>query len=115
MKNCDLYWLAGLIEGEGCFSVCGNKKDGRKGVPTLALGMCDLDVMERAGRLLGKAPYRPVQVFNGSKRVRDSFRIHIYGAPAVSWMRRLYPLMGHRRQARIREVLELTGYAPISD
>lgn len=114
MKDHDLYWLAGLLEGEGCFSICGNKK-GYKGVPALVLGMTDLDIVERAGRLLGKAPYRPTQVFSAGRRVRDSHRIHIYGKAAVSWMRRLYPLLGHRRQARIRELLELTGYAPISD
>lgn len=111
MKDSDLYWLAGLLEGEGCFSICG----GNGNTPTVAVGMTDIDIMERVGRLLGKTPYRPAQMFSSGKRVRDSHRIHIYGKPAVAWMRRLYPLMGHRRQARIREVLEITGHEPISE
>ena len=41
---------------------------------------------------------------------KPSYRLHLYGRTAVSVMVALYPLLGSRRRARIREVLELTGY-----
>jgi len=95
----DLYWLAGLLEGEGCFSVGGGK------YPTITLWMCDLDVIERANDLLRAAEPKRVQ------RRADTDRLPIYyicltGARAAGWMMTLYSLMGKRRQERIRVVLE---------
>lgn len=106
----DLFWLAGLLEGEGCFTVSDK-------YPRIVLTMCDLDVMERANRLL-----RPFSdsLKNKPKRVQrqaETFRHPIYvislsGARAAGWMMTLYDLMGHRRQARIREALQTWRSAP---
>lgn len=92
----DIYWLAGLLEGEGHFGLTGGK------YPKIVLWMCDLDVIERANKLLRAADPKRVQ--------RQPDRLPIYclclsGARAAGWMMTLYSLMGSRRQDRIRLAL----------
>lgn len=48
----NLAWLAGLLEGEGCFSVAGYS--GTKRIyPRITIHMTDLDVLEQAKALTG--------------------------------------------------------------
>ena len=99
MTTKDIAWIAGLIEGEGCFSQT-------KGSITAQLSMTDEDIVRRSGGLV-KAPSIGVhnsQVRNGRK---VSYRWTLCGTPAASWMMTIYPFMGERRRTRIRELLEL--------
>lgn len=95
----DVYWLAGLLEGEGAFT-----KNGAH--PVIALKMDDLDVVSRCGRILGASNVR--SAIDRSRLGRKCyFVVSISGCRAAGWMMTLYSLMGARRQARIRELLAL--------
>ena len=96
----DLGWLAGLIEGEGCFYH--NSAIG----PRLQVGMTDHDVLLRAARLLGnnvRGPY--TYKAHRERGDKDMFRIDCCGARAIGWMMTLYTYFGKRRRAKIREVI----------
>src|SRR5262245_18882005 len=94
----ELAWLAGLVEGEGCFS-----KTSQNGKPSLYIGMTDSDVIERAARILCTHIY--------TKRRRPPYQtlyvIRVTGTYAVGWMFTLYPYLGLRRRERIRELLSM--------
>jgi hypothetical protein len=91
----DLYWLAGLLEGEGSF-IAGPPSAPR--TPALVLTMADRDIVDRAAELLDCAVSMIPARRNGW---RDAYCVRVRGPRAVEWMRRLRPLMGHRRQTQI--------------
>ena len=95
MKIEDICWLAGLLEGEGSF-VKGPPSSPSS--PQISIEMTDEDVIARAASLCGVR-------YHKSKRRKeawkDSYHFRLRGAPAVTLMRRLEPLMGERRKKQI--------------
>ena len=90
MNMLDLVWLAGLLEGEGCFTVSNTQ--------IISLGMNDKDVVERASRIM-------------RTKVRDArqgkfFVTTACGDRARMLMTRLRPYMGRRRGHKIDWCLE---------
>ena len=83
-------WLAGLLEGEGCFYLQ-NKK-----YPGIKLQMCDEDVVVRAAALMKSK----VNHYGNTRVTR------LYGVYAIEWMMILYTLLGKRRRERIREIIQ---------
>jgi hypothetical protein len=114
----DLAWLAGLLEGEGCFSQ--NKASNRTGTSDsirVHVGMNDMDVVERAARLLGTrllGPYSPSQAHRDGCVRKPQYRAVVTGAKAAAWMELLLPLMGERRKAAISGCLEFWKGLPPS-
>ncbi len=100
----DIAWLAGLLEGEGCFRI----RDGRT-TPLILLGMTDSDVVDRAAALLGS---HDLHVYESPVGHKTQFRLRVGGRKAAAWMMTIYPLMGERRQAKIRETLATWRSAP---
>lgn len=101
----EIRWLAGLLEGEGCFGIYFNKNaKGEKKYPVLriSLGMTDEDVVERAAGLLGARGHRTYQPAKG---IKPFFETTVTGSRAAGWMMTLYSLMGRRRRQRILECL----------
>ena len=96
-----LHWLAGLLEGEGCFSYAAS--------PTVTVGMTDRDVVERVAVLFKRNVNGPYRYIAKNKPV---YYTHIHGAAAVAWMGVLQPLLGQRRQARIVEIIQRWNCAP---
>lgn len=104
MNGCDLHWVAGFLEGEGCFGL-NHPEKGRMAYPQIQITSTDLDVLEKFrdvvgfGSLSGPAPVR-------SEAHRETYR---WSSSAVGdvipLMNNLLPLMGSRRRARIEEVL----------
>lgn len=96
----ELYWLAGLLEGEGSF-LAGPPSNPR--CPLVRLPMTDEDVVGHAARLLCRAvtPWDRKSV-EQRKRV---FITTIQGAAAVGLMRSLDPVMGTRRRGQIARAL----------
>jgi hypothetical protein len=94
----DIAWVAGLLEGEGCFQ----PRAGRQS-PLIQLAMTDMDVVVKAAKILGTN--RVVENAKPTKRGKPIYRTVVFGRNAVSWCMTLYPLMGERRQAKIRELL----------
>ena len=95
----DLGWLAGLLEGEGSFGA--NRT--RNYYPKIQLGSTDRDVVERAHAIAG------VGTLNGPYSRGVNKEVWCWNvaaqADAAGLMMTLYPLIGLRRQARIREIL----------
>ena len=96
VKTKDIIWLAGLLEGEGCFSLM--KANGRSGqYPSISVGMTDEDIIVRISDIWGS---------NVCHRI-NHWRTHVHGVKAISWMMTLYPLLGKRRRAKIEKVIKV--------
>lgn len=96
-------WLAGLLEGEGCFGrYSAGPKQPHLRYARIQLGMTDEDVVRRVHEFTGVGHvYEPKQR-PGCKRI---WIWHARNHEAESLMQKLHPLMGLRRQAKIDEVL----------
>lgn len=94
---CNIQWLAGLLEGEGCFTRA------HPGMPRIECEMTDEDTITRVSHYLG-AKYFEVTKWK-KHQTKPTFRVQIAGTLAVQWMMTLYTLMGIRRRARIAELL----------
>ncbi len=95
----DIIWLAGLLEGEGCFNMSGS----RNGSARISLNMTDKDVVERAASIM-KAPLRIRPKRENRKQV---FSTELFSNRAAAWMMTLYPLMGMRRKQAIEDTLSI--------
>lgn len=95
MDDADLYWLAGLLEGEGTF-LAGSPSSPT--VPLIRVQMTDADIVERVAALIG----RRVQCHRPRKEwYKSSTSTTIKGAGAVHFMRLLCPVRGERRQGQV--------------
>jgi hypothetical protein len=95
----DIIWLAGLLEGEGCFSLSTKRQ-----APTIGLKMTDEDIVTRARGILSPLSKITISLHPSKK---TSYHFSIYGNLAAAWMMTLYSLMGRRRKERIRELLQI--------
>jgi|SRR5712664_1231726 len=95
MNRDDLHWLAGLLEGEGCF--------GFDGSHYVRLKMADEDVVRRAAGLMGGRAV--MERSRKDPRHQLMWYVGVYGGRARLLMEKLLPLMGARRAAKIRAVL----------
>ena len=97
MKDADLYWLAGLCEGEAYF---GSRPD--TGNARLSIEATDRDVIGRAATLLdGKVRAR----LQRNERSKPTFVVEVTGDKAIRAMEELLPFMGARRSTKIMEIL----------
>lgn len=101
MKDGDLYWLAGLLEGEGSFGyhLNGGRRSGRI---SIQIGLTDLDVIERVAILFN----RKVYCHKKRQNRKQSYSTFLTGPEAVILMRSLTPLMGNRRKNQIISSIE---------
>ena len=102
IKTTELSWLAGLLEGEGCFTIEHRKPHNPK--LRICLSMTDKDVIQRAynvtnlGNMYG--PYK-------HGLMKPSYAWIVTNKQDVaSIIMTLYPLMFSRRKAKIRELLQ---------
>lgn len=92
----DLRWLAGLLEGEGCF------KSSANGI-SIILGMTDKDTVERVSELWEKSLQNPRAP--GPIGHKDMHYVQINGDVAARWMVVLRPFMFSRRKEAIDKAL----------
>jgi hypothetical protein len=98
METDKLMWLAGLLEGEGCFFLShGNS-------PAVVLKMKDKDVVERAHALMG-GNFRCTNPRPKYPHWSVLWSVALFGKPATALMQELLPYMGERRSQKITEVL----------
>jgi hypothetical protein len=109
MTEVELAWVAGLLEGEGCFFPIEYKTKGY-GPYTyarVAVLMTDVDVLQRLQEFTG------IGHFNGPTPRKDPRHKPIWhwvaskNKESITLTKAVYPLMGERRRARIDEVLAL--------
>lgn len=95
-----LDWLAGLLEGEGCFCLTqGSKK------PVIKLSMTDRDVVEKAARWMGGCSVRSYRRPSWKPSRKTMHCTERHGPQAIALMKALLPRMGERRSAKIEELL----------
>jgi len=98
MEIKDIYYIAGLLDGEGCFG-------GRAvNLARITLSMTDYDTVLRAKDIIGaKVSISTVKV-PGKK---DRYTFQINGHLAIGWMMIMYshPYISARRKERIKQIL----------
>ena len=92
----DIHWLAGIIEGEGCFFSGGTSI-------SLYIKMSDEDVIKKAADIMG-CEY--VKATKNNPKYKDLWSVRVGTMKAVEWMFTLYPLMSSRRKEKIRECIK---------
>jgi len=100
------FWLAALIEGEGCVSLLRGRPGPARNLYryiVVFVNMTDEDVIRRVQVLAG-GHVTPLAK-KPKPHHKPSWRWRVGGPRAVSLVQLLLPLMGQRRAARIREVL----------
>lgn len=105
VDNKDFYWLAGLLEGEGCFTVGrqhhANGKVYRQ--PKIQLVMTDKDIVTRVASLMGVNLTAPRRLPSG----KVAYRTALYGPKCIGLSMSIYGLMGERRQQQIEHMLDV--------
>ena len=103
-------WLAGLLEGEGCFTTNTPGRTRAQRTPLIAIGMTDGDIMTEVqltmAELGGRTVKRMSRRLPSGKRV---YTLNLTGLPAVKVMCALLPYMGKRRGAKIRAIIAQWG------
>ena len=106
MQKSDLYWLAGLLEGEGYFTIVSNS-----GSPSAQVSMTDRDVVERAAHLMG-SNINIRHYSSKNPKWKDQYRAYLCGNKAIEFMEMIHPLMGDRRKVQIDRVLKRAAQRP---
>lgn len=93
----EIAWVAGLLEGEGCF-----QNHPTQVTPRVVLSMSDRDTVEKYATIVGATAKILIRDFTAKK---TAFVCTISGRLAVGWMMTIFPLMSKRRQGKIKEVV----------
>lgn len=99
-----IHWIAGLLEGEGCFY------QRRNGDVLVQVAMTDGDVIGRLQAILGFGTLKRRRLPSGKIAYQWSSG---HQANGVGLMMTLLPLMGARRGDKIRECLRLWKKKPL--
>lgn len=91
----EIYWLAGIIEGEG--TIVSNN-----GYPRIKVFMTDKDVIERVSKLLKSKVNGP---YMNNKSIKPVYGATLCGKKAHGVLMTIYSILGVRRQEKIKEVL----------
>jgi hypothetical protein len=104
MGTAELHWLAGLLEGEGCFARNAKQSPRAGGKPFayIQLQMTDRDIVERVASIWKRNVNVSQPRGNQTKAV---YRVVLRGKAVIPVLSDLQPLMGERRKARITELL----------
>jgi len=94
----DRYWLAGILDGEGCFRL--QKVKTGKLYPRIILGMTDEDIIIKVSEI-----FKTKYLIRKRKGVKDSFVIAANGSRAINIMREVFPLLCTRRKRKIIEII----------
>jgi len=106
MLTNDVYWLAGLLEGEGFFGIISCHQAGKiYRYPRIGVSMCDRDIVERVSKIFGGVSVYALKPQGTGARL-PQFRTLVSGKRAAHWMTILRPIMGTRRQTQIDRCLE---------
>lgn len=107
LSDFELGWVVGILEGEGCFFITSRTKGpyGPYLYARVAVCMTDRDVLERLQRVTGIGMLEKIRERKDPKHKPISQWIVCRNQEAIELMVAVYPHMGARRQAKIREVL----------
>jgi hypothetical protein len=97
----DIGWVAGLFEGEGSILAPSQAADSMR----LTIAMTDLDVLWRYAVLVGATSLHGPYQWQSSVGHKGMYRVTIYGSRAAALGMTIYPLLGERRQAKMKQAL----------
>ena len=106
LKETDIAWIAGLLEGEGYFGIDNRSKDryevsNTPPSPFIKISMVDEDIIERLSKLLDKSYFSPTRKTVTGKQV---YTLHLGEKEKVLFvLQKILPYMGARRGERIKE------------
>jgi hypothetical protein len=92
-------WLAGLLDGEGCF-------DAPRNNPRIRVKMSDHDIILRAAELMDAPVYTEAARMPHHKPCMVT---QVHGDKAVAIMRAVLPHLGARRTAKATEIILAHG------
>lgn len=95
----NLIWLAAFIEGEGCITLDG----GNNSSPGIKISTTDKDVLAKAAAICGKKIRKVKRRYHGYKQV---YTLDVWGTRAVEILFSIFVLMGKRRKAAIKKVVQ---------
>jgi len=98
----NIAWAAGLIEGEGCFTI-------HSGHPYFLIDMCDKDVLEKFQKIFPNSTFRGPYIDVKNPQYKPRYRVDAFGPKCVEIMEAIYPYMGLRRQLKIEELRKLNN------
>lgn len=107
MTQLELYWLAGLLEGEGSFLKGSPSQPNRCAI---SIATTDKDVAEKVENIFTT---KKIFIPNAGKKVshyKDVYLIRVTGGRAVKLMTALCSLMSERRKSQINQAIE--SYKP---
>ena len=107
MNDKDLYWLAGIIEGEGCYTWLK-----RVYKPQVMISMTDEDVVRRCAEIMGTSCVKTHPPSIKKRGFKPQWHAKVTGQRAIYLMEVLYPIMGERRRARMDELYEMYDARP---
>lgn len=99
-NNEQIAWLAGLLEGEGCFM---NGYKTRPNQSAISVEMKDKDIIERIANMWN-AKFHPCKPRKDHHSI--TYKVHIRGEKAREVMKKVLPFMGIRRSKKIQKILE---------
>ena len=97
IKTTDIAWLAGLLEGDGCFMLTYGK------YPIISLSMTNGDTINRVSSIW-KA---------GVTRYKNQHTTKVTGVRAIQWMMMIYLFLGNRRRRKVTEIIKFWRGYPI--
>ena len=101
----EIAYIAGLLEGEGSFYVTKPHLSQHSSAVLISIIMTDLDVIEKAALILGGGS--KINKYESKKGNKTAYKFVVTGSNlAIEWMNLIYPLMGNRRQQKIREIID---------
>jgi len=106
-----IIWVAGILEGEGCFNLHKGK------YARIQLEMCDLDIIQRIRDIMDPSTNIRIKKYEKINH-NTAYVIVINGQLAIEWMMTIYCLMGNRRKEKIREIIQgwkSTGIMSVGD
>jgi hypothetical protein len=100
INTLDIAWLAGLWEGEGCFSL--NRER-----PRMTINMKDKDIIERAHSLMKVKTNIATNDYRKNSMCNITYSFSLNGRDAIEWMMTFYTFFGSRRQNKIKSIISL--------
>lgn len=105
--NENLFWLAGLLEGEGSF--CSGPPS-NPNCPFISVQMTDEDIIEKVSLIFG-VKYSSSKPRKAHHKV--TYRTTLKGKRAIELMKVLKPFMGIRRQSQIDNAINSNRILPM--
>lgn len=94
-----MYWLAGLLEGEGSFMKGSPSKSNQ---PVVSIEITDEDTANRVGKIFETKVY---YLASRNKKWKPTFALRLRGKRAVELMKKLFPIMSKRRKEQINRAI----------